>query len=72
MTGLQTAVKILEINPHQKIIFASEHIEKTLFGVLTRLDKAIEVIEKPFSLDVLDYTISNSEIFNKLEAININ
>ena len=67
MTGLQAAVKILEINPHQKIIFASGYLEKTLLEVLTRLDKAIAVIEKPFSLDVLDYMISNSEIFNRLE-----
>ncbi|MGH1568221.1 MAG: hypothetical protein ACRBBZ_03370 [Nitrosopumilus sp.] len=33
---------------------------------------AIAVIEKPFSLNVLDYMISNSEVFNKLEKININ
>ena len=72
MTGLQTAVEIFEINPHQKIIFASGYLEKTLLEVLTRLDKAIAVIEKPFSLDVLDYMISNSDIFNKLEKININ
>ena len=72
MTGLQAAVEILEINPHQKIIFASGYLERTLLEVLTRLNKAIAVIEKPFSLDVLDYMISNSEIFNRLEKININ
>ena len=72
MTGLQTAVEILEINPHQKIIFASGYLEKTLLEVLTKLDKAIAVIEKPFSLDVLDYMINNSEIFDRLERININ
>jgi CheY-like chemotaxis protein len=72
MTGLQAAVEILDVNPHQKIIFASGYLEKTLLEVLTRLDKAIAVIEKPFSLDVLDYMISNSEIFSRLEKININ
>jgi len=72
MTGLQAAVEILEINPHQKIIFASGYLEKTLLEVLTKLDKAIAVIEKPFSLDVLDYMINNSEIFERLEKININ
>ena len=55
MTGLQAAAKILEINPHQKIIFASGYLEKALLEVLTKLDKAIAVIGKPFSLDVLDY-----------------
>lgn len=33
MTGLQAAVEILEVNPHQKIIFASEYLEKTLLEV---------------------------------------
>jgi CheY-like chemotaxis protein len=72
MTGLQAAVEILDINPHQKIIFASGYLEKTLLEVLAKLNKAIAVIEKPFSLDVLDYMINNSEIFERLEKININ
>ncbi len=72
MTELQAAVKILEVNSHQKIIFASRYLEKTLLKVLTRLDKTIAVIEKSFSLDVLDYMISNSEMCNRLEKSNIN
>ncbi|MFQ5781562.1 MAG: response regulator [Nitrosopumilus sp.] len=72
MTGLQAAIKILEINPQQRMIFASGYLEKTLLDTLTRLDRAIAVIEKPFSLDVLDHMINNTEIFEKLEKININ
>jgi len=72
MTGLQAAVEILNINPQQKIIFASGYLEKTLLEILTKLNKAIAVIEKPFSLDVLDYMINNSVIFEKLEKINLN
>lgn len=72
MTGLQAAVEILNINSQQKIIFASGYLEKTLLEVLTKLNKAIAVIEKPFSLDVLDYMINNSMIFEKLEKINLN
>lgn len=71
MTGLQAAVEILKINPCQRIIFASGYLEKTLLDVLTRLNKAIEVIEKPFSLDALDNMINNTTIFEKLEKINI-
>ena len=52
MTGLETAVEILEITPHQKITFASGYLEKTLLGVLTRLSITMAVIEKPFSLNV--------------------
>jgi len=72
MTGLQAAVEILNINPQQKIIFASGYLERTLLEVLTKLNKAIAVIEKPSSLDVPDYTINSSEIFERLEKININ
>ena len=67
MTGLQTAVETLNWNPQQKIIFASGYLEKTLLDVLTKLDRAIAVIEKSFSLDVLDHMINNSVIFEELE-----
>jgi len=72
MTGLEAAAKILDINPQQRIIFASAYIEKTLFDILTKLNRAIAVIEKPFSLDVLEHMINNVAIFEKLEKININ
>jgi len=72
MTGLQAAIEILKINPRQKIIFASGHLEKTLLDALTKLDRAIPVIEKPFSLDVLEHMINNTEIFEKLDKISIN
>jgi len=72
MTGLQAAAEILDINPQQRIIFASGYIEKTLLDILTKLNRAIAVIEKPFSLDVLEHMINNVGIFEKLEKININ
>jgi len=72
MTGLQAASEILDINPQQRIIFASGYIEKTLLDILTKLNRAIAVIEKPFSLDVLEHMINNVSIFEKLEKININ
>jgi len=72
MTGLQAAVEILNINPQQRIIFASGYLERTLLDVLTRLNRAIAVIEKPFSLDVLDHMITNTAFFEKLDKINLN
>jgi len=72
MTGLQAAAEILEINSNQKIIFASGYLERTLLEVLTKLNRAIAVIEKPFSLDVLNHMINNVAIFEGLEKININ
>ena len=72
MTGLQAASEILKINPRQRIIFASGYLEKTLLASLTRLNRAIEVIEKPFSMDSLINMIDQMTIFEKLEKININ
>lgn len=72
MTGLQAAVEILNINSQQRIIFASGYLEKTLLDVLTRLNRAIAVIEKPFSLDVLEHMINNTTFFKNLEKINLN
>ena len=72
MTGLQAATEILKINPQQRILFASGYLEKTLLEILSRLDKAIAVIEKPFSLDVLNHMVDNTAMFEKLEKMNIN
>ncbi len=72
MTGLQAAVEILKINPQQRLMFASGYIEKTLLDILSKLNRAIAVIEKPFSLDVLEHMINNVTIFEKLEKMNIN
>ena len=72
MTGLQAAVEILKINPSQRIIFASGYIEKTLLEALTKLNKAIEVIEKPFSIEALDNMINSTTVLEKIEKININ
>ena len=72
MTGLQAAVEILKINPQQRMMFASGYIEKTLLDTLSKLNRAIPVIEKPFSLDVLEHMINNITIFEKLEKMNIN
>jgi DNA-binding NtrC family response regulator len=71
MTGLQVAVEILKINPQQRIIFASGYLEKTLLESLTTLNKAIEVLEKPFLLEALDNMINKTTILEKLEKINI-
>ncbi len=71
-TGLQAASEILKINPSQRIIFASGYIEKTLMESLTQLNRVIEVIEKPFSLEALDNMINQTKVHEKLQKININ
>lgn len=72
LNGLQTAIEILKINPSQRIIFASGHIEKIVSDSLMQFNRAIEVIKKPFSIEALDDMINNKTLLNKLEKININ
>jgi CheY-like chemotaxis protein len=72
LNGLQTAIEILKINPNQRIIFASGYIEKTLSDSLTNLNKAIEIIKKPFSIEVLEDMINNKSLLNKFNEVNSN
>lgn len=72
LNGLQTAIEILKINPHQRIIFASGYIEKIVSESLMQFNKAIEVIKKPFSIEALDDMINNKTLLDKLEEINSN
>lgn len=72
LNGLQTAIEILKINPNQRIIFASGYIEKTLSDSLTNLNKAIEIIKKPFSIEALEDMINNKSLLNKFNEVNSN
>jgi len=72
LNGVQTAVEILKINPNQRIIFASGYVEKILSESLTKINKAIEIIKKPFSIEALDDMINNKTLLDKFEEINSN
>ncbi len=72
MTRLDVSVEMLNINPQQKIMFVSGYVEKTILEVLSKLNKAITVIEKSFSLKVLDHMIHSKDVFEKLDKITIN
>ncbi|MCE9617778.1 MAG: response regulator [Nitrosarchaeum sp.] len=72
LNGLQTAIEILKVNPKQRIIFASGYIENIVLDSLTEINKAIEVIKKPFSIEALDDMINNKTLLDKFEEINLN
>jgi CheY-like chemotaxis protein len=72
LNGLQTAIEILKINPSQRIIFASGHIEKTLSDSLTKINKVIEVIKKPFTVEALEDMINKKILLNEFKKINSN
>jgi len=70
MTGVEAAKEILKLNPNQRIIFASGYIQKILSESITQINKAIEVIEKPFSIEALNNMITKKTLLDKFEEIN--
>ena len=71
LTGVQVAKEILKLNPNQRIIFASGYVEKILSESIVKLNKAIEVIEKPFSIEILNQMINKKTLLEKFEQINM-
>ncbi len=59
--GLQVAKEILEINPNQRIIFASAYVRETLGASVKELKREIKAIQKPFSMSALIDTIEDKE-----------
>ena len=69
--GLETAKEILEINPHQRIIFASGFVQETFFESVKSLKQITEIMRKPFHLQALVDTLEDKEIYQKLEKLNV-
>ena len=59
--GLHVAKEILELNPEQRIIFASAYVKETLEDSVKKLGTVVELIQKPFDADVLVDTIEDKE-----------
>ncbi len=69
--GMEVAKEILAINPHQRIIFASAYVKDTLLDSVKQLKRVVELMQKPFGLDVLVDAIEDKEIYTGLEELNV-
>ncbi|MDE1831146.1 MAG: response regulator [Thaumarchaeota archaeon] len=69
--GLDTAKEILEMNSHQRIIFASGFVQETFFESIKNLKQITEIMKKPFHLQALVDTLEDKEIYQKLEKLNV-
>jgi CheY-like chemotaxis protein len=69
--GLETAKKILEINSHQRIIFASGFVQETFYESIKNLKQIKEIMKKPFKLQALIDTLEDKEIYQQLEKLNV-
>ena len=71
INGMEVAKEILAVNSHQRIIFASAYIKETLIDSIQRLNQIVELLQKPFSRDMLIDTIEDKEIYSQLQKFNI-
>ena len=71
INGMQVAEEILAVNPHQRIIFASAYVKETLLESIRKLKQVVELMQKPFGIDILINTIEDKEIYSELEKFNV-
>ncbi len=67
--GMEVAREILELNPDQRVIFASAYIKETLEESVKQLKKVVELLQKPFELDVLIETVEDVAVYAELKKL---
>jgi CheY-like chemotaxis protein len=67
--GLQVAKEILDINPKQRIVFASAYVKETLVESVKELKRVVELMQKPFSMSSLIDTVENREAYEGLKIL---
>jgi CheY-like chemotaxis protein len=72
MNGMEVAKEILNVNPHQRIIFASAYVKETLEHSVKELKQVVELMQKPFALKQLTDTVEDTEAFEELRELNVN
>jgi CheY-like chemotaxis protein len=70
--GMEVAKEILKINPHQRIIFASAYVIDTLREAVKKLDRVVELLQKPFTLEAFVNTIEDNEAYEGLRTLMVN
>ena len=67
--GMQVAREILDLNPAQRIIFASAYVQETLEDSVKQLKRVVELLQKPFEIQALIDTIEDKEVYQELKKI---
>lgn len=69
--GMEVAKEILNINPNQRIIFASAYVKDTLQDAVKELKQAVELMQKPFKVQALVDTIEDTQIYEELKKLEV-
>src|ERR671931_2333972 len=67
--GIEVAKEILELNPNQRIIFASAYVKETLEDAVKELKRVVELMQKPFDANALVDTIEDREVYENLKDL---
>ncbi len=69
--GMEVGSEILSRCPKQRILFASAYVEDTLKESIKTLKQIVELLQKPFSLDILLKIIEDTSAYKELEKLNV-
>jgi CheY-like chemotaxis protein len=69
INGMEVAKEILKVNPKQRIIFASAYVVETLEESVKELKQVVELIQKPFEIQILVNMIEDKEIFQRVRGL---
>jgi DNA-binding NtrC family response regulator len=70
--GMEVAKEILEINPDQRIIFASAYVKETLEHSVKQLKRVVELLQKPFEMQAFVDAIEDKQVYEELKKMMIN
>ena len=70
--GMEVAREILNLAPQQRIIFVSAYVADTLQEAVKTLNKAVELVQKPYDMDELLSLAEDKAIWMELEKMNVN
>lgn len=70
--GMQVAREILDLVPHQRIIFVSAYVADTLLEAVKTLNRVVELVQKPYDMDELLSLAEDKAIWKELKEMNIN
>ncbi len=68
--GMDVAKEILKLNTRQRIIFASAYVKESLLDSVKQLKHLVELIQKPFDLDILIDMVEDERSYMRLQELN--
>jgi DNA-binding response OmpR family regulator len=70
--GMEVAKEIFDLNHEQRIVFVSAYVRDTLEDSVKQLKRVVELIQKPFDIDVFIDTIEDIEVYEGLKNLVVN